>query len=674
MTLITVIGRGHSGTRAISQTLANSGVYMGEPLNNSWDLIPAEEMYDACRIFAKYVDWTPGWGVSPTGLEGRSFNWSWKRALECEIPEAFKRRLFSFLHTVLESKAELKGWKIPETTLCFPWISRLFPDAKYIFWIRNPRDCIVGSHVTDDLNTFGIPYDRIYSQRGKRALSWLYQYNLVQSTPKPKNWIEVRLEDFVLKQEETLKRLEEFLGIPLVRIPVKPEVIGRWIADEEATDEDPNYFPFLEPAMREYGYEVPKTYKTAFHFKKEVNYDEAKMPAVELPDILTFKDGSKVTEAAQWPARRKEILDLLSDQEYGFMPQGRADVKAELRESGSAFGGKAIREQVRLTLSRDTGDGVKSSKVDVLIYRPAKAQGKVPAFVGLNFYGNHIVAKDEAIFLPDCWLSNSDKYSVKNGVPSEAGRGVYSDGWSPELIVDNGFALVTACYNELDPDYPDCFHNGVHPLYQDAEWTKPAPNEWATIGAWAWGLSRILDYLETTSWVNPKQVSVIGHSRLGKTALWAGANDERFAIAYSVQSGCGGAALSKRCIGETVDVITNAFPHWFCQNFRQYANAEATLPFDQHFLLALMAPRHVYVSSASEDHWADPKGEFLALAAADKAFNLVGLPGLGTDKMPEPEDAVGASNGYHIHSGPHAVFAVDWERYIAFAKRQFGME
>ena len=673
MTLITIIGRGHSGTRAMSQTLADSGVYMGEPLNKSWDLIPPQEMYEACRIFAKYVDWTRGNGFCSTGIENRSFNWSWKRALEEKIPEAFKRRLFSFLHTVLESKAELKGWKIPETTLCFPWISRLFPDAKYIFWIRNPRDCIVGSHVTDDLNNFGIPYDNMYSQRGKRALSWLYQYNLVKSTPKPKNWIEVRLEDFVLKQDETLKRLEEFLGFPLVKIPVKPEVIGRWIKDEENTEEDPNYFPFLEPAMREYGYEVPTTYKTTFHYKKLINYDEAKIPPFELPELLAFKDGTPVKSPEQWPARRQEILDLLSDQEYGFMPKEKPSIQAELRESGSAFGGKAIREQYRLTMSRKVGDELKSIKADVLVYRPARATGKVPAFLGLNFYGNHIVAKDNAIFMPDCWLSESEKYSVKNGIPSEAGRGAYSAGWSPELIVENGFALVTACYNEFDPDYHDCFHNGVHPLYQDSEWTCPAPNEWGTIGAWAWGLSRMMDFVETTDWVNPKQVAVIGHSRLGKTALWAGATDERFAITISVQSGCGGAALKKRAIGETIESITNTFPHWFCQNFNQYVKAEDKLPFDQHFLLALIAPRALYVSSASEDHWADPKGEFLALAAADKAFSLLGKPGLGTDKMPDPEETVGISNGYHIHSGPHAVYEVDWKRYIAFAKRQFGM-
>ena len=246
MTLITIIGRGHSGTRAISNTLAASGVYMGEPLNGSWDLIPPQDMYDACRVFAKYVKYNG------------NLDWSWDDVLTMDIPKEFKSLLFTYLESVLTSDAPVKGWKIPETTLIFPWIARIFPEAKYIFWIRNPRDCIIGSHVTDNMNNFGIQYPTTDNERLRRAYSWRYQYDLVKATPHPKNWIEVRLEDFVLKQEETLTRLEEFLGFKLARIPVKPEAVGRWKLDDENPATGTNYFDIFEPAMHEYGYEIPK--------------------------------------------------------------------------------------------------------------------------------------------------------------------------------------------------------------------------------------------------------------------------------------------------------------------------------------------------------------------------------------------------------------------------------
>lgn len=245
MTLITIIGRGHSGTRAISNTLAASGVFMGQPLNGSWDLIPPQDMYDACRVFAKYVKWNGG------------LNWDWSEAFNSEIPKEFKSLLFTFLESVLTSDAPIKGWKIPETTLCFPWISRIFPKAKYIFWIRNPRDCIIGGHVTDDMHTFGIQYPETDNVREKRAYSWRYQYDLVKATAKPEQWIEVRLEDFVLKQDETLARLEDFLGFKLVKIPVKPEAVGRYVLDDQNPETGTNYYDIFEPAMHEYGYEIP---------------------------------------------------------------------------------------------------------------------------------------------------------------------------------------------------------------------------------------------------------------------------------------------------------------------------------------------------------------------------------------------------------------------------------
>jgi hypothetical protein len=238
MTLVTIIGRGHSGTRAISHTLSASGVFMGEPLNKSGDLLPPEDMYDACRILAKFVKWNG------------DLTWDWSQLLTMDIPEEFTALIQRYLTTVLSSTAEHKGWKIPETTLVFPWISRMFPDIHYIYWIRNPRDSILGSHLTDDLNEWGIPYPPSEDVRLRRAISWKYQYDLVQWMPKPKHWLEVRFEDFIHDQENTLARIEAYLGIPLARIEARTETVDRW-----KTAEGPSYFDFLEPAMQKYHYE-----------------------------------------------------------------------------------------------------------------------------------------------------------------------------------------------------------------------------------------------------------------------------------------------------------------------------------------------------------------------------------------------------------------------------------
>jgi len=239
MSLITIIGRGHSGTRAISHTLSQSGVFMGAPLNQSGDLVPPEAMYDACRVMAPYVEWQGG------------LKWNFEKLHTMRIPPAFTQLIQSYLRSVLESSSDLRGWKIPETTLVLPWIARMFPEAKYIYWVRNPRDCILGPHVTDDLGDFGIPYPATEDERLRRAISWKYQYDLVQATPRPLHCIHIRFEDFVLRQEETLARLEEFLGIKLARIPVQREAVDRWKRDEGT-----NYFDFLAPAMARCGYET----------------------------------------------------------------------------------------------------------------------------------------------------------------------------------------------------------------------------------------------------------------------------------------------------------------------------------------------------------------------------------------------------------------------------------
>ncbi|MBZ0294599.1 MAG: sulfotransferase [Anaerolineae bacterium] len=242
MSLVTIIGRGHSGTRAISHTLYASGVYMGRTINNSGDLVPPDAMYDACRVIAQYVT-----------CDEKTLRWDFSALQTMDAPPEYEALIDTYLASVLNNNSEHKGWKIPETTLVYPWITRRFPEAKYIFWIRNPRDCILGRHVTDDLSTFGIPYPKTDDERLRRAISWKYQYDLVKATPKPAHWLEVRFEDFVLKQEETLQKLEDFLGYKLARIIVRPDAIDRWKQDDSV-----NYFDFFEPAMRKYGYAIPE--------------------------------------------------------------------------------------------------------------------------------------------------------------------------------------------------------------------------------------------------------------------------------------------------------------------------------------------------------------------------------------------------------------------------------
>lgn len=236
--MVTIIGRGHSGTRAISHTLSASGVYMGEPLNKSGDLIPPQDIYEACRVFGKYITYKG------------NMEWDFSRVMNMDPDPAFVKLIESFLHTVLQSKAENKGWKIPETTLCYPWISKMFPDIKYIHWVRDPRDCVLADHVTDDLSVFNIGYDKTDDVRLRRAISWKYQRELVKATPVPKNVYSVRFEDMVFKQDVVLSGLSEYLGIKLAKIEMRPDSVGRYKTD------DGNYmFDFFKSDMNECGYE-----------------------------------------------------------------------------------------------------------------------------------------------------------------------------------------------------------------------------------------------------------------------------------------------------------------------------------------------------------------------------------------------------------------------------------
>ncbi len=380
--------------------------------------------------------------------------------------------------------------------------------------------------------------------------------------------------------------------------------------------------------------------------------------------VAQQKYGAKPLEfesLKEWKkVHRPAIMDFFLTDVYGHYPQKQVTPRFELLEqSDKALGGKAIRKQVAIHL-----EGM-DTPILLLIYQPAGVKGKVPAFVGMNFKGNHQINIDPEIII-------SANAPTGKDLGTDAPRGAASSRWPLEEIVGEGYAVATIYRGDVDPDHDDGFKNGIHPLFYRVGQTKPDAEEWGTIGAWAWGLSRVMDYLEQDKSIDHKRVAVVGHSRLGKTALWAGATDERFAIAISNDSGCGGAALSARKVGETVAKINKSFPHWFCDNYNKYNDNEEALLVDQQGLIALIAPRPVYVASATEDEWADPEGEFLSALYASPVYELYGKKGLAVSSMPKPEQpSIEGYVGYHIRTGKHDITLYDWQQYIKFANKYF---
>ena len=437
---------------------------------------------------------------------------------------------------------------------------------------------------------------------------------------------------------------------------------------------DPNEETFVFPA------EVPPAI-----------YEESKVPEYLLPDPLLSLGGEEIETAQQWTEKRRpELLELFKEHVYGKIPiermhQSNLASKSQIADKDeNALGGKATRLQMEITLVQDDPNWRVTNKrgqmINVLIYLPNRVNGEVPefgtipAFIGYNFEGNHTICDDPGIDLPLVWVRKDNEFLRVQA--EESTRGSKASRWPVEKIIDSGFALITAYYCDVVPDFPGGRKEGIQGVFDKEDKMESTGDEWGAIAAWAWGLSIIASLAaleqdaETINW---EKIAVFGHSRLGKTALWAGATDQRFAMVISNNSGCGGAALSRREFGETIFRMNSVFPHWLCGNCKKYNAQINDCPVDQHELIALIAPRPVYVASATEDLWADPKGEFLSCFHAEPVYKLLGTEGLGgVAEMPAPDTPVGKTIQYHNRTGAHDITGYDWDQYLRFAKEHFG--
>lgn len=354
-----------------------------------------------------------------------------------------------------------------------------------------------------------------------------------------------------------------------------------------------------------------------------------------LPDPLKNPSGGKVTLSEWKKSRRAEILDLFREHVYGRSPNRPGDLRFKVAaEEKTALGGKATRRDVDITI----GNAGREFTYRLTIWMPNGAPKPLPVFFLLNHRGT-LASQINLPFFP------------------------------VDRILARGYAAAGVTLIQVSPDNPKTYRDGIISFYDGPE--EKAPNAWKTISAWAWSGQRAMDYFETDKDLDARRVAVVGHSRSGKTALWCAAQDERFAMAVSSCSGETGAALARRVEGETIARINKGFPYWFATNYRKYDDREDDLPVDQHELIALVAPRLVYVSSSEKDAWADPPGEFLSCVHATPVFHLYGVKAMETAQMPGLEQPIHSGNiAYHIKPGGHAMIEYDWDRYMDFADRR----
>jgi hypothetical protein len=408
---------------------------------------------------------------------------------------------------------------------------------------------------------------------------------------------------------------------------------------------------------------------TAQPKQEHTNYDEAKAGGYELPPVLTTRAGKPVRTAAEWNRRRRsEILALYRDHVHGHTP---AKLPKDLsftvvEEDPKALGGTAHRKQVEIRFSKQPDAPV----MHLLLYTPAAAKGPVPVFLALHFNGNWALVDDPAVRLYEMW----DRKTQKRALPGADVKRGTSKEWDVPLVLSRGYGVAAIHYGDIEPDFEGGAGRpfGVRALYQKPGQNERGPKDWGAIGAWAWGMSRGLDYLQKDRQVDGKKVIAVGQSRLGKTVLWAGAQDQRFAMVIASCSGEGGAALSRRDYGENLDNMTSRYLYQFSESFARYNKNWNALPVDAHMLVALIAPRPLLLNTGSEDRWSDPKGEFLAAQAASPVWALFGKKGLDGVEQPPLDRPVLNDLAFHEHTGRHAILATDWKVFLDYAAAQLG--
>jgi len=371
-----------------------------------------------------------------------------------------------------------------------------------------------------------------------------------------------------------------------------------------------------------------------------------------LPEVLKMEDGTPVTTTEAFDVRRDEILHLFSENVYGPLPQSGFDTAFEVLEEGTALDGKAVRKQVKITVSTEKG----SSDALLLLYLPVDQETSA-VVLGLNFNGNHTVLNDPAILPSYAWKGEESELEEKRGDNAER--------WNVENSISRGYAVATMYCNDFAPDNVDTYNSRVVGLFDEPEFKA--------VGAWAFGLLRGVDYLVQEDAIDEENIAVIGHSRLGKAAIWATANDPRIAVVFSNDSGNTGASLSRSNHGETVKSINSFFKHWFSSKYATYGNNVDALPVDQHLLLAAVAPRKVYVACAEGDLWADPQGEWNSLMASREAYLLYDMEVID-DQLPvgltkpaaDGTNYMTESMGYHCRKGWHQVLREDWKHYLDY--------
>ena len=389
-----------------------------------------------------------------------------------------------------------------------------------------------------------------------------------------------------------------------------------------------------------------------------VNYEESKTGSYKLPDPLVMANGKRVTDAKAWTSgRRPELVRLFEENQYGRAPGPPPKMSFDVFDKGTpALDGKALRRQVTVYFSADKN----GPKMDLLIYLPANAAKPAPVLLNLGFGANAATVDDPGIKLGEIWGPGKKKVEA-----TRSGRFGRVD---VAPILAKGIGWATVYYGDIDPDFLGGATLGVRGSYLKPGQTEPAPDEWGAISAWAWGLSRALDYFETDKSVDAKRVAIMGVSRLGKTVMWAGAHDPRFAAVIASCSGEGGAALSRRNYGETIAhlVAPTRYPYQFAGNYKKWAENPGESPIDAHMLVALIAPRPVLLQTGSEDGWSDPKGEFLAAVAAEPVYRLFGKQGLGTTEWPAAGTPILHDIGYYMHAGGHGTIPSDWDVFLKF--------